>query len=143
MTLLSLQTINGDTPYLAFDNIITPAFLDGSVKSGKLVLAKCVNHALIFALNYGPPYISGCLVNGVKETDSQKRVPQGFCFAEKNVPEAVWFGKTHTLLVIRNIRGTGEWQGKYILYDSRADESWATDSLPNTAGYDVYSLNAR
>ncbi|EPF4172142.1 hypothetical protein ACSSEE_002658 [Escherichia albertii] len=143
VTLLSLKTIDGDTPYLAFDNIITPAFLDGGIKSGELVLAKCVNHALIFALSYGPPYISGCLVTGVKETDEQKKVPQGFCFAEKNAPEAVWFGKNNTLLVIRNVEGIGEWQGKYILYDSRRNAPWATDSLPDIAGYDIYPLNAR
>ncbi|HHC4720495.1 TPA: hypothetical protein ACN6ZO_000612 [Escherichia albertii] len=83
VTLLSLKTIDGDTPYLAFDNIITPAFLDGSIKSGELVLAKCVNHALIFALSYGPPYISGCLVTGVKETDEQKRCHKVFALRKR------------------------------------------------------------
>ncbi len=141
--LLSLQTIDGDTPYLAFDNTITSAFLDGSVRTGELVLAKCVNHTLIFALSYGPPYISGCVITGIKETDAQKIVPQGYCFAERNAPEAVWFGKNHTILVIRNIEGKGEWQGKYILYDSRKDEAWATDSLPNNDGYQIFPLNAR
>ncbi|CAH6635957.1 hypothetical protein [Pseudocitrobacter vendiensis] len=143
ITLLSLQTSDGDTPYLAFDNIITSAFLDGSVRTGELVLAQCVNHTLIFALSNGPPYLSGCLVTGVKESDAQKNVPQGFCFAERNAPEAVWFGKNHTLLIIRNVEGKGEWQGKYILYDSRKDEAWATDSLPNNAGYEIFPLNAR
>ena len=143
ITLLSLQTIDGDTPYLAFDNTITSAFLDGSVRTGELVMAKCVNHALIFALSYGPPYISGCLVTGVKESGAQKSVPQGFCFSERNAPEAVWFGENHTLLVIRNVEGKGEWQGKYILYDSRKDEAWSTDSLPNNAGYEIFPLHAR
>lgn len=143
ITLLSLQTSDGDTPYLALDNIITSAFLDGSVRTGELVLAQCVNHTLIFALSNGPPYLSGCLVTGVKESDAQKNVPQGFCFAERNAPEAVWFGKNHTLLIIRNVEGKGEWQGKYILYDSRKDEAWATDSLPNNVGYEIFPLNAR
>ncbi|HAX1597372.1 TPA: hypothetical protein J0720_001218, partial [Escherichia coli] len=66
--LLSLRTIDGDTLYLKFRNVITGAFLDTPTKSydffGDVVLSQCINGSLIFALEYGSPYIKGCLVTG-------------------------------------------------------------------------------
>lgn len=68
MQLLSLRTIDGDTLYLKFRNVITGAFLDTPTKSydffGDVVLSQCINGSLIFALEYGSPYIKGCLVTG-------------------------------------------------------------------------------
>lgn len=135
--LISLRTIDGDTPYLVFDNIITNAFLDGSTYSGEILLSKCVNHALIFALNYGSPYVKGCLITNATTRDNI----EGFCFAEKNTPASIWFEQQNTLLVFNNDNNLGDWQGKYIIYDSRKNNADAYDELPKKSGYKIYHLN--
>ncbi|EGO7057258.1 hypothetical protein IU738_004643, partial [Salmonella enterica] len=85
--LISLLTVDGNTPYLIFDNVIVSAFLDGSIYSGDIILSKCIHHSLIFALNYGAPYMKGCLITGVSASAERKYQPNGFCFAERNIPE--------------------------------------------------------
>ncbi|MBW3196078.1 hypothetical protein KZC28_23020 [Salmonella enterica subsp. enterica serovar Javiana] len=117
--LISLRTVDGSTPYLIFDNVIVSAFLDGTIYSGDIILSKCIHHSLIFALNYGAPYMKGCLITGVSVSAERKYQPNGFCFAERNIPESVWFGEEHTLIIIKNDNSVGEWRGKYIIYDSR------------------------
>ncbi|EEK8087548.1 hypothetical protein G3168_004774, partial [Salmonella enterica subsp. enterica serovar Javiana] len=96
--LISLRTVDGSTPYLIFDNVIVSAFLDGTIYSGDIILSKCIHHSLIFALNYGAPYMKGCLITGGSVSAERKYQPNGFCFAERNIPESVWFGEEHTLI---------------------------------------------
>ncbi|EEA0056336.1 hypothetical protein DC532_23310, partial [Salmonella enterica] len=96
--LISLRTVDGSTPYLIFDNVIVSAFLDGTIYSGDIILSKCIHHSLIFALNYGAPYMKGCLITGVSVSAERKYQPNGFCFTERNIPESVWFGEEHTLI---------------------------------------------
>ncbi|EFP1895893.1 hypothetical protein HP127_004552, partial [Salmonella enterica] len=98
--LISLRTVDGSTPYLIFDNVIVSAFLDGTIYSGDIILSKCIHHSLIFALNYGAPYMKGCLITGVSVSAERKYQPNGFCFTERNIPESVWFGEEHTLIII-------------------------------------------
>ncbi|EDY6712571.1 hypothetical protein GPA65_003036, partial [Salmonella enterica] len=100
--LISLRTVDGSTPYLIFDNVIVSAFLDGTIYSGDIILSKCIHHSLIFALNYGAPYMKGCLITGVSVSAERKYQPNGFCFTERNIPESVWFGEEHTLIIIKN-----------------------------------------
>ncbi|MEO3988826.1 hypothetical protein [Pseudocitrobacter cyperus] len=138
--LISLRTIDGDTPYLVFDNVIVNAFLEGKETSGDLVLAKCINHSLIFALNYGSPYIKGCLITGLIAMTKVEVKPDWFCFAERNIPESVWFGKINTLIIIKNDNAVGEWQGRYVIYDN-TKETYSSDALPDTNGYEIYNLS--
>ncbi|EAM4181413.1 hypothetical protein GA168_23020, partial [Salmonella enterica] len=105
--LISLRTVDGSTPYLIFDNVIVSAFLDGTIYSGDIILSKCIHHSLIFALNYGAPYMKGCLITGVSVSAERKYQPNGFCFAERNIPESVWFGEEHTLIIIKNDNSVG------------------------------------
>jgi hypothetical protein len=118
--LLSLKTIDGDTLYLRFRNIITGAFLDDSKNShqffGNIKLSKCVNNSLVFSLEYGSPYIKGCVVTGWENGFKGKNDPEGFCFAEKDLPESIWFGDKNTLIVIRN--EISALDGEYTVYDS-------------------------
>ncbi|EBS8507186.1 hypothetical protein CFK03_22630, partial [Salmonella enterica] len=100
--LISLRTVDGSTPYLIFDNVIVSAFLDGTIYSGDIILSKCIHHSLIFALNYGAPYMKGCLITGGSVSAERKYQPNGFCFAERNIPESVWFGEEHTFIIIKN-----------------------------------------
>ncbi|WP_240246249.1 hypothetical protein [Escherichia sp. MOD1-EC7003] len=140
VTLVSLKTIDGDTPYLLFENIIVSAFLDGAIYSGDIVLSKCVNHSLIFALNYGPPYIKGCLITSLNHDSGMKNKLKGFCFAERNIPEAIWFGKKKTLIIIKNDNRVGEWREKYIIYDSSKEAAYDSYSLPEKKGYEIYPV---
>lgn len=130
--LISMQTDDGSIPYLMFDNIIASAFLDGSILAGDVVLAKCINHSLIFALNYGPPYMKGCLITDLIDDGKKKNHhPKGVCFAERNTPESIWFSEKHSLIIIKNDKNTGEWNGKYIVYDSREKEAQSFNHLPD------------
>ena len=119
--LLSLRTIDGDTLYLKF-----------------------INGSLIFALEYGSPYIKGCLVTGWENGFKGKNSPEGFCFAERNIPEAVWFGKNNILIIIRNQMDVGTWKGKYIIYDNAkksGERAYSSDNLPSKDGYIIFALN--
>ncbi|ECI4631653.1 hypothetical protein [Salmonella enterica] len=138
--LISLRTVDGSTPYLIFDNVIVSAFLDGTIYSGDIILSKCINHSLIFALNYGTPYMKGCLITGLSASTEGNYQPNGFCFAERNIPESVWFGEDHTLIIIKNNNSVGEWRGKYIIYDSRGDAAQTFNKLPGTKNYKIYRL---
>ncbi|EPB0512768.1 hypothetical protein ACRABS_003080 [Salmonella enterica subsp. enterica] len=139
--LISLHTVDGNTPYLIFDNVIVSAFLDGSIYSGDIILSKCIHHSLIFALNYGAPYMKGCLITGGSASAERKYQPNGFCFSERNIPESVWFGEDHTLIIIKNNNSVGEWRGNYIIYDSRGDEAQTFNKLPDTKNYKIYRLD--
>lgn len=109
--LVSLQTIDGDAPYLVFGKVIVNTFLDGEITSGEIVLSECIGHSLIFAVNYGSPYIKGCLITVLKKEMKEEMQPVELCFAERNTPDSVWFGKNATLIIIKNDDGvTGnEW----------------------------------
>lgn len=81
--LISVKTIDGNTLYLKIRNILIGAFLDSwegnYLTVGDIVLSKCVNNSLVFAINYGSPYLKVCLVTGWNENDNK---PESFCFAE-------------------------------------------------------------
>ncbi len=146
--LLSLKTIDGNTLYLKFKNIITGAFLDNHGKSydytGDIVLSRCINESLFFALNYGSPYIKGCLVTGWENGEKGKNSPEGLCFAERNIPESIWFGESNILVVIRNQKGVGSWGGEYIIYDNAknaGERAYSSDTLPSVKGYTIFYIN--
>lgn len=92
--LVTHQTVDGDTPYFTFRQVIRSALLDDkNIYSGGIILSKCVNHTLIFNFNYGSPYLKGCLVTGVIKKPQAKDSLEGFCFSERNNPDSIWFGK--------------------------------------------------
>lgn len=141
--LVSRQTVDGDSLYLKFKEKIMNAFSDGDdSNSGEVVLAKCINHALIFSLNYGSPYLKGCLITESKKTTNNQSSLDRQCFSEKNTPESVWFGKYNTLIVIYNSSGIGEWSGRYIIYDNAREDAYASNVLPKKTGYDIYYIKS-
>ncbi|MFC0226971.1 hypothetical protein [Serratia aquatilis] len=143
--LLSLRTIDGDTLYSRFRHIITGAFLDDSKNShqffGDIKLSKCISNSLVFSLDYGYPYIKGCVVTGWENGFKGENDPKGFCFAEKDLPESIWFGDKNTLIVIKN--EISALDGKYTVYDSArksGERSYHLDTLPSKEGYKIFSL---
>lgn len=146
--LLTLKTIDGNTLYLNFRNIITGAFIDNVVASndfvGDIVFSKCINNSLIFGLEYGSPYIKGCLVTSWGGGDKGGIDPGGICFAEKNIPESVWFGANNILIVIKNLASDDVVDSKYIIYDSSkksGERSSHLDKLPPQEGYKIFYIH--
>lgn len=141
--LISVNTIDGDTLYLNFRNIITDAYSDpgedNSLNVGDIVLSKCINKTLIYAMNYGSPYLKGCLVSAWSEENK----PESFCFAEKDLPKSIWFGKEKKLIVIINKNEISSLNGKYTIYDSSrkiGERSYYTDKLPSKVGYEIFTI---
>ncbi|MHA7846353.1 hypothetical protein [Serratia sp. D1N4] len=141
--LIAVNTIDGDTLYLKFRNILVGAFQeqgeDDYFSVGDMVLSKCVNHSLIFALNFGPPYLKGCLVTAWNSDNK----PESFCFAEKDLPESIWVSDKNTLIVIKNENEISALDGKYTIYDSArksGERSYHIDTLPPKEGYKIFSL---
>ncbi|WP_075207076.1 hypothetical protein [Franconibacter helveticus] len=142
--LVAVKTIDGDTLYLKFRNILMKAFLepgeDNYLSVGDIALASCVNHSLIFALNYGSPYLKGCLITAWNESNNR---PEAFCFAGRNIPESVWFGKGNVLIVIPNQMDVGSWHSKYVIYDYAKEpgkRAYSSDFLPSRESYKVYQV---
>lgn len=108
-----------------------------------MVLSQCINGSLIFALEYGSPYIKGCLVTGWENGFKGKNSPEGFCFAEKYSRSGmVW--KNNILIIIRNQMDVGTWKGKYIIYDNAkksGERAYSSDNLPSKDGYIIFALN--
>lgn len=141
--LIAVNTIDGDTLYLKFRNILTGAFQDRDednyLSVGDIVLSKCIHNSLVFALNYGPPYLKGCLVTAWNSNNK----PESFCFAEKDLPESIWFGDKNTLIVIKNENEISALSGKYTIYDSArkdGERAYNLDVLPPKKGYKIFSL---
>lgn len=50
-------------------------------------------------------HIKGCLVTGWEKWLKGKNFLKAFVSAERNIPEAVWFGKNNILIIIRKPNG--------------------------------------
>lgn len=64
--------------------------------------------------------------------------------SQRNIPEAVWFGKNNILIIIRNQMDVGTWKGKYIIYDNAkksGERAYSSDNLPSKDGYMIFALN--
>jgi len=96
---------------------------------GHIALAKCVGKTLIFALNYGPPYLKGVAIRQNPVTHADERI----YFAEKALPRWLYSGRKEMLVIIPN--EGDETDKKYLVYRYEAgkgqpDESTPTDQLP-------------
>ena len=114
------------------------------VKTCQLKKNESVQLLSLRTMEYGSPYIKGCLVTGWENGFKGKNSPEGFCFAERNIPEAVWFGKNNILIIIRNQMDVGTWKGKYIIYDNAkksGERAYSSDNLPSKDGYIIFALN--
>jgi len=131
----------GERFYLRRDGITEDAFVDipGADYVGNLVLSKCLDHVLIFAINYGTPYFKGRLLR--KPAGAGQ--PQNINFAEKSLPILIYLNKWETKLVIPN---TGyEVTSKYLVYRSltnkgQDERALPTDSLPNKNRHRVIQI---
>jgi len=132
---------DGDRFYLTLNGKMDDALVDipGANYVGKLVLSKCVDHVLIFAISYGAPYFKGRVLRSPAETTSLQNID----FSEKSLPTLIYLNKWETKLVIPNIGY--EVTSKYLVYRTRAgkgqDESATpTDSLPSSHRHRVIKI---
>ncbi|MGV2293107.1 hypothetical protein AAHK20_30665 [Trinickia sp. YCB016] len=96
---------------------------------GNVALARCVGGALVFALEYGPPYLKGVAIRRNPKTHADERI----YFAEKALPRWLYLSNQEMLVVIPN--EGHETDKKYLVYQyvsgkGQPDESTATDQLP-------------
>ncbi len=84
---------------------------------GDVVLSQCINGSLIFALEYGSPYIKVCLVTGWENGFKSKNSPEGFCFAEKYSRSGMVLEKQYFNYHPKP-NGCWDMERKYIIYDN-------------------------
>ncbi|WP_242538972.1 hypothetical protein [Trinickia acidisoli] len=122
---------DGDALFVDEGGKTQPAFLDmpDTQFVGHVALARCVGGVLIFALEYGPPYLKGVAIRRNPQTHADERI----YFAEKSLPKWLYLSNQKMLVVIPN---TGhETDKKYLVYQyvagkGQPDQSTATDKLP-------------
>jgi len=106
---------------------------------GRIVLAKCVSSTLIFALEYGSPYLKGVVLRKNPITHAVEQID----FAEKALPRWLYLGQKQMRLVIPN-KGY-EVPNKFLLYDYitgqvEPETAVGIDTLPNAHGFKVVHL---
>lgn len=128
--------IEGQSLFVAIDGNVSKAFPDfpDAEFVGNVVLAKCIDHALVFALNYGPPYLKGMAIRFNSSTSNVESVNS----AEKALPTWIFTGSRGMLVVFPN---KGNESGKrFIVYQfiagqGQKDEPETADALPSLIGY--------
>jgi hypothetical protein len=127
----SSHGLDGDSLFVQVGGKTERAFLDMPRTDfvGHIALAKCVGKTLIFALNYGPPYLKGVAIRQNPVTHADERI----YFAEKALPRWLYSGRKEMLVIIPN--EGDETDKKYLVYRYEAgkgqpDESTPTDQLP-------------
>jgi hypothetical protein len=126
VSLLAEKSIEGNQLYLQFGDQKEKAFTDlpGTDFVGRIAMAKCVKGVLVFALDYGSPYIKGAAIrlrHSGHATIQRERID----FAEKTTPGWLYISNEQMKIVIRNT-GVGA-TSKYFVYSS-APEKGASDS---------------
>ncbi|WP_080427498.1 hypothetical protein [Burkholderia ubonensis] len=123
--------MDGDSLFLQTGKKIERAFLDMPETDfiGRIVLSKCVGKTLVFALDYGPPYLKGVAIRQNPKTHAEERI----YFAEKSLPRWLYPGRQEMLVIIPN-EGY-ETDKKYLVYryiagKGQSNESTPTDRLP-------------
>jgi hypothetical protein len=122
---------DGDALFVDEAGKTQPAFLDmpDTQFVGNVALARCVGGALVFALEYGPPYLKGVAIRRNPQTHADERI----YFAEKALPKWLYLSNQEMLVVIPN--EGHETDKKYLVYQyvsgkGQSDQSTATDQLP-------------
>lgn len=127
--LLAERTADGKRLHLNVNGINEPVFSDlpDSDFVGEIVLAKCVKGVLIFAINYGPPYLKGEVVRKRQGAEHVERIS----YAEKALPRWLFINQTTMRLVIPNIGN--EVSNKYLIYEYSVDSGQPIEAVGSNA----------
>lgn len=134
--------LDGRSLLLQVDGKTAPAFQDMPDTDfvGEVVLAKCVHKTMVFALNYGPPYLKGVALRKNPVSHAVERI----YFAEKALPQWLYTSDEEMLVVIPNVGlETGR---KYLVYRYDAGrgqpaESSAENTLPSVTNHAVTAIH--
>lgn len=139
--LLASHSIDGKRLSLRVNRKLDAAFSDMPDVDfvGEVMLARCIHGALIYALNYGSPYIKGAVIRkrvGAKAIDRIN-------FAEKALPRWLYLGRSDMRLVVPNIGY--EISSRYLVYEFSAQEGQplevvGSNSLPVKRGFTVWRV---
>ena len=140
-SLLAESSADGKRLFVNLDKKTQPAFTDMPDTDfvGAVVMAKCASSSLVFALNYGSPYLKGAVLRKNPVSHSIERID----FAEKALPRWLYLGQEQMRLVIPNIGN--EVSGKFLVYDyfagkGQPEEASSVDVRPDTHGFKVLRL---
>jgi len=141
VVLQAEPAIDGNRFFLQIDGKVEKAFSDMPDTDfvGTIALATCVDHVLVFAISYGPPYLKGVAIRKNPVSHLIERID----FSEKALPRWLYLNASAMQLVIPNIGY--EVRGKYLVYQYVVDtgqptEPVASDSLPGKRGFKVLNV---
>lgn len=141
ISLLAEPGVDGNRFYLRINDNVGKAFTDMPESDfvGTIALSTCVDHVLVFAISYGPPYLKGVAVRQNPVSHVTERID----FAEKALPRWLYLSPTAMQLVIPNIGN--EVSSKYLVYGliaekESANEASARNTLPDKSGFKVWRV---
>lgn len=134
-------SIEGNRFFLQIDGKVEKAFTDMPDTDfvGTIALATCVDHVLVFAISYGPPYLKGVAIRKNPISHQIERID----FSEKALPRWLYVNASAMQLVIPNIGY--EVRGKYLVYQYTADAGQpnkpiASDAMPGKRGFKMLEV---
>ncbi|MFJ2357025.1 hypothetical protein [Pseudomonas fluorescens] len=140
-TLLASSNEDGQQLFVKMGEHIETAFTDMPDTDfvGEVVLAKCAGTSLIYALNYGSPYLKGAVIRKNPTTAALERID----FAEKALPSLLYLNSQQMRLVIPN-EGYED-PSKFLVYEYLAkkgqlDEPKGVNVIPGRKGFEVINL---
>jgi hypothetical protein len=91
---------------------------------GSIALAACIHNTLIFAIDYGPPYLKGVAIRRNPGTRAIERL----YFSEKALPHWLFEDDRRMLVIIPNIGY--ETSEKYLVYEYSSGKGQTEDGTP-------------
>jgi len=140
-SLLSTSSEDGQRLSVKIDNHTETAFTDmpDSDFVGEVAMAKCTGSGLIYAMNYGSPYLKGAFIRRHPGSKVLERID----FAEKALPVSLYLNAQQMRLVIPN--NGYEIPEKFIVYDytspqGKPEEPKGMNVMPDKKGFEIIKL---
>ncbi|MDI2146261.1 MULTISPECIES: hypothetical protein [unclassified Pseudomonas] len=140
-SLLSTSSEDGQRLSVKIDNHTETAFTDmpDSDFVGEVAMAKCTGSGLIYAMNYGSPYLKGAFIRRHPGSKVLERID----FAEKALPVFLYLNAQQMRLVIPN--DGYEIPEKFIVYNyispkGQPEEPEGMNATPDKKGFEVIEL---
>ncbi|MGE1173139.1 hypothetical protein [Pseudomonas sp. BW7P1] len=140
-SLLSTSSEDGQQLFVKNNNQTETAFTDmpDSDFVGEVAMAKCTGSGLIYAMNYGSPYLKGAFIRRHPGSKVLERID----FAEKALPVSLYLNAQQMRLVIPN--DGYEIPEKFIVYDytspkGQPEEPKGMNAMPDKKGFEIIEL---
>ncbi|WP_192560851.1 hypothetical protein [Pseudomonas allokribbensis] len=140
-SLLSTSRDDGQRLFVNINSQTETAFTDMPDPDfvGEVVMAKCMGSSLVYAMNYGSPYMKGAVLHKNPVSGTLERID----FAEKALPVSLYLNARQMRLIIPN-EGY-EIPEKFIVYDfispkGQPGEPKGMNAVPDRKGFEVIDL---